>query len=177
LTVYGVKTYPWETKRALGHSGTTPELERAGSRLPQLHSGGDKNLVVPQYGEILSQTQEILLKCLRGRRNSRNRPPARASIDATRQSATLPPMQFYQLAIGAKFFAHGQSFRKTAISMATDGKIGHVIMAETEVEPDGEPMLLPPEEAAKWKPSEVHWTEHLPRAPRGTGLDLTRLFL
>jgi hypothetical protein len=46
-------------------------------------------------------------------------------------------MQFYQLAIGAKFSAHGQRFRKTAMSMASDGKIGHVIHAATEIEPDG----------------------------------------
>lgn len=54
---------------------------------------------------------------------------------------------------------------KQAISVASDGHIGHVMMGETEVIPDGEPLLLPPEEAAKWKPSEIHWTEHLAPAP------------
>ena len=70
-------------------------------------------------------------------------------------------MQFYQLAIGAKFFAHRKRWTKEAISMAS----GHVMMAETEVIPDGEPLLLPPEEAAKWKPDEGDWTRFMARAP------------
>jgi hypothetical protein len=49
--------------------------------------------------------------------------------------------------------------------MATAGNIGYLFLAETPVEPDGEPKLLPPEEAAKWKPDETPWTEHLALAP------------
>jgi len=74
-------------------------------------------------------------------------------------------MQLYRLAIGAKFLARGQWFTKEAISMATDGKTGHMFHAATEIEPDGEPMLLPPDEAAKRKPSDTPWTERLPRSP------------
>jgi hypothetical protein len=33
---------------------------------------------------------------------------------------------------------------------------GSVLMCETEVVPDGVPLLLPPEEAAKWKPDDRH---------------------
>ena len=43
---------------------------------------------------------------------------------------------------------------------------GTIFMGETEVVPDGVPLLLPPEEAAKWKPDDKHWTEYLSPAPR-----------
>ena len=79
---------------------------------------------------------------------------------------TLLRMQFYELAIGARFFFRGRRYEKLAMSMARgEDRIGHVFMAETEVTADGEPMLLPPEEAARWKPDGRHWTECLGPAP------------
>jgi hypothetical protein len=76
-------------------------------------------------------------------------------------------MKFYELAIGAQFIFRGRRFEKIAMSMANDEKrFGSVFMGETEVVPDGVPLLLPPEEAAKWKPDDRHWTEYLSPAPR-----------
>ena len=75
-------------------------------------------------------------------------------------------MKFYELAIGARFIFRGRRFEKIAMSMANDEKqFGSVFMGETEVVPDGVPLLLLPEEAAKWKPDDRHWTEHLTPAP------------
>ena len=75
-------------------------------------------------------------------------------------------MKFYELAIGARFIFRGQRFEKLGMSMAKDDKgIGSIFMGETEVSPDGVPQLLPPEEAAKWKPDDKHWTEYLGPAP------------
>jgi hypothetical protein len=75
-------------------------------------------------------------------------------------------MQFYELAVGARFLFRGRRYEKRAMSMARgEDRIGHVFMAETEVTADGEPLLLPPEEAARWKPPEKHWTEYLRPAP------------
>lgn len=42
---------------------------------------------------------------------------------------------------------------------------GHAFPGVTQIDPDGEPLLLPPEEAAKWKPDESDWTRHLPGSP------------
>jgi hypothetical protein len=46
------------------------------------------------------------------------------------------------------------------------------LWGETEVTADGEPLLLPPDEAARWKPDERHWIEYLGPAPglRSRGL-------
>ena len=75
-------------------------------------------------------------------------------------------MKFYELAIGARFFFRGRRYEKLAMGLAEDeDRIGHVFMAGVEVTPDGEPKLLPPEEAARWKPDAKHWTEYLGPAP------------
>jgi hypothetical protein len=75
-------------------------------------------------------------------------------------------MQLYELAVGARFFFRGRRYEKIAMSMARDeDRIGNIFMGETEVTADGEPSLLPPEEAALWKPPERHWTEYLGPAP------------
>ena len=75
-------------------------------------------------------------------------------------------MQFYELAVGARFFFRGRRYEKLAMSMAADEEqIGSVFMAETVVTADGEPLLLSQEEAARWKPPEHHWTEHMAPAP------------
>ena len=59
-------------------------------------------------------------------------------------------MKFYELAVGARFDYRGRPFEKTAISMADDERgCGSIFLGETEVAPDGVPLLLPPEEAAK----------------------------
>ena len=67
-------------------------------------------------------------------------------------------IEFYKLAIGARFFYMGKLFKKEAMSCAEDlspdGKRwGHAFHASVEVEPDGEPLLLPPEVAAQWDPN------------------------
>jgi hypothetical protein len=75
-------------------------------------------------------------------------------------------MKFYELAIGARFTFHCQQFEKLAMSMARNGELqGHVFMGITEVEPNGIPALLSPEEAAIWKPDERDWTDYLSPAP------------
>jgi hypothetical protein len=53
-------------------------------------------------------------------------------------------MKFYELAIGARFVFRGRRFEKIAMSMANN-EHGHgsIIMGETEVVPDGAPLLLP----------------------------------
>ena len=75
-------------------------------------------------------------------------------------------MKFYELAVGARFVFHRRRFEKIAMGMANN-EHGHgsIFLGETEVVPDGVPLLLPPEEAAKWKPDDRHWTEHLSPAP------------
>ena len=53
-----------------------------------------------------------------------------------------------------------------SMGMAEDERRwANVSRGETEVVPDGEPLLLLPEEAAKWKPRGEHWAEHLRPAP------------
>jgi hypothetical protein len=75
-------------------------------------------------------------------------------------------MEFYELAIGARFVFRGRRFEKIWMIMANDehGR-GSILLGETEVVPDGVPLLLPPAEAAWWKPSDRHWTEYLSPAP------------
>ncbi len=35
-------------------------------------------------------------------------------------------------------------------------RVGQILAADAEVTADGEPLLLPPEETARWKPREQH---------------------
>ena len=75
-------------------------------------------------------------------------------------------MKFYELAVGTRFFFRGRRFEKLAMSMAEDEeRVGHIFMADAEVTADGEALLLPPEETARWKPPKKHWTEHIRPAP------------
>ena len=75
-------------------------------------------------------------------------------------------MKFYELAIGARFFVRGRRFQKLGMGLAKDAeRIGHAFMGDVEVMADGEPLLLPPEEAARWNPSDRRWTESLRPAP------------
>jgi len=75
-------------------------------------------------------------------------------------------MQFFELAIGARFIFQGRKYTKIAMCMTEDEtRIGHIFRGETEVVPDGEPMLLPPAEAERWKPDEEYWADHLTPAP------------
>jgi hypothetical protein len=76
-------------------------------------------------------------------------------------------MKFYELAVGARFVFRGRRFEKIAMSVAHDEqRCGTVFMGETEVSPDGVPLLLPAAEAARWKRDDTHWTKHLAPAPR-----------
>ena len=73
-------------------------------------------------------------------------------------------MQFYRLAPGARFEFVGRQFQKLAMSMAEDQqqRIGCIFHGPTEVTPIGEPLLLPPEVAEKWKPFDLeHWAHHI----------------
>jgi hypothetical protein len=75
-------------------------------------------------------------------------------------------MQFYQLAKGARFEFRGKQYQKVAMSMAEDAELcGNVFRGETEIMPIGEPLLLPPEEAEKWKPAATPWTAFMSPAP------------
>jgi hypothetical protein len=65
-------------------------------------------------------------------------------------------MKFYELAVGGVFTFRGQTFRKTAMSMAEDERRwGNVFLGETEIISDGPP--LPPEVAAHWEPERGQW--------------------
>jgi hypothetical protein len=71
-------------------------------------------------------------------------------------------MKFYQLALGSQFTHFGQQYTKVAIALAEDSQHqGHTFMGCLEVEPVGEPLLLPREEAAKWRPDYRPWNEIL----------------
>jgi hypothetical protein len=62
-------------------------------------------------------------------------------------------MQFYQLALGARFESFGRQYQKIGMSMATDAlRMGTIFHGETQVTPIGEPLLLSEAEAARWKP-------------------------
>ncbi len=75
-------------------------------------------------------------------------------------------MLFYQLSNGARFEFRGKQFEKVAMSMAVDAeRCGNVFQAETEITPIGELLLLPAEEAEKWKPSVTHWAAFMSPAP------------
>ncbi len=75
-------------------------------------------------------------------------------------------MKFYEMSIGARFFFRGQRYKKLAMSMAEDEqRCGHVFMGDAGVTPDGEARLLSPEEAARWKPADAYWADHLSPAP------------
>jgi hypothetical protein len=79
-------------------------------------------------------------------------------------------MKFYELAIGARFVFRGRRFEKIGMGMANNEHgCGSMFMGKTEVAP---------EEAARRKPNDKHWTEYLSPAPeprepgpkaRGTG--------
>jgi len=80
-------------------------------------------------------------------------------------------MQFYQLAKGALFEFNGSQFTKTAMSMAEDSDHnGNIFQVETEVVPIGDPLLLPEEEAEKWKPSPIPRTAYILPAPGQLGI-------
>ena len=52
------------------------------------------------------------------------------------------------------------------MSMAEDSDHnGNIFQAETEVVPIGDPLLLPEQEAEKWKPSTIPWTAFILPAP------------
>jgi hypothetical protein len=75
-------------------------------------------------------------------------------------------MKFYELAVGAHFVFQGRRFEKIAMSMAREEQgLGRILLGETEVVPDGVLLLLSEVEAARWKPDDRHWTEHLGPAP------------
>ena len=65
-------------------------------------------------------------------------------------------VKFYELAIGARFVFRGRRYEKIAMSMTRDDEgLGAIFMGEAEVVSEGP--LLPPEEAARWKPERGHW--------------------
>jgi hypothetical protein len=75
-------------------------------------------------------------------------------------------MKFCELAIGARFCFRGQRFEKLAMSLAEDEeRAGHVFMGDAAVTAGGEPLLLPPAEAARWKPDRRDWADYLSPAP------------
>jgi hypothetical protein len=75
-------------------------------------------------------------------------------------------IKFYRLALGAKFVFHGRAYTKIAMSMANDDqRLGTCFMGSAEVLTDDPALLLSPEEAARWKPPEGHWYDHMSRAP------------
>lgn len=75
-------------------------------------------------------------------------------------------MKFYELAVGARFVFRGRRFEKIAMSMAkAEQGLGSLFMGETEIVPDGVPLLLAAVEAAWWEPSDRHWTDYLSPAP------------
>ena len=71
-------------------------------------------------------------------------------------------MKFYKLAIGARFTVGGKRFRKCGMGAAEDERRwGHLFFGIMDVEPEGEPVLLLPEEAARWKPNYGPWQEFM----------------
>ena len=69
-------------------------------------------------------------------------------------------LEFYKLAVGARFQWRGKRFKKLGMSCAEDeGRRANVFLGLMEVEPEGEPPLLSPAEAARWKPPYDVWTE------------------
>lgn len=75
-------------------------------------------------------------------------------------------MRFYELAIGAQFSFRGRHFTKIAMSMAHDEqRVGNIVLGHTEVTCEGEPLLLSPEEAARWNPDDRMESDALTPAP------------
>ncbi len=68
-------------------------------------------------------------------------------------------LRFYRLAVGARFTFRGQPFTKIGMSAARDERNWcNVFLGLYIVEPVGEPLLLSPEEAERWKPKPHFWT-------------------
>jgi hypothetical protein len=79
-------------------------------------------------------------------------------------------VKFFELAVGARFLFRAQQFEKTAMGMAQDGRgWGNIFMGEMDVETDGEPLLLPPEVAARCKPERGHWAAVVEAAGEAKG--------
>jgi hypothetical protein len=75
-------------------------------------------------------------------------------------------MKFYELAVGARFVFRGRRFEKIAMSMARDEEDrSSIFLGETEVVPEGVPLLLPPAEAEWWEPARRYWADYLTPAP------------
>jgi hypothetical protein len=73
-------------------------------------------------------------------------------------------MKFYKLALGAKLTVRGERFTKCGMGAAENERGSRsMFFGIMDVDPEGEPLLLPPEEAAKWKPDYVHWRELIER--------------
>ena len=69
-------------------------------------------------------------------------------------------LKFYELTVGARFQWRGIRLKKVGMSCVEDERgWANVFLGLQEVEPDGEPLLLPPEEANRWKPHYDVWTE------------------
>jgi hypothetical protein len=65
-------------------------------------------------------------------------------------------MQFYRLALGARFEFRGREYRKEAMSVARDSDdVGNVFQAGAEVIAIGKPLLLTEAEAERWRPSGI----------------------
>ena len=88
-------------------------------------------------------------------------------------------MKFYELGIGAWFVCQGRRFEKIGMGAAmgdalpegSQSRWGYLFLGEMEVEPEGEPVLLPQEVAAQWGPGKKCWTDYLAPAPAGTAGD------
>jgi len=69
-------------------------------------------------------------------------------------------MEFYKLAVGARFEFRDKHYQKTAMCMAVDrDRFGNIFRGETEVPVIGESLLLPEAEAEQWKPFQGDWRE------------------
>jgi len=44
---------------------------------------------------------------------------------------------------------------------------GNIFQSATEIDPRGEPLLLPEDEAKKWRPSEIPWNAYIVPSPVG----------
>jgi len=76
----------------------------------------------------------------------------------------MQKMKFYKLAIGARFTVRGEPFTKCGMSAAKNERGWcSLFLGIMDVEPEGEPLLLPPEEAAKWRPNYGPWAELMER--------------
>ena len=72
------------------------------------------------------------------------------------------------MAPGARFEFHGRQFKKTAISMAqVPSANGNIFQSATEIDPIGQPLLLPEDETRKWRPSEIPWNAYIVPSPVG----------